>query len=125
MQLIKFFIPSLIVLLFLNCCGLSKSPEKTATEFMRYLSQKNYEAAKRISTQRTANILDVLNTTQALKGKEETKNHSDFDCNCEQQDQKADCNCCQIQNPDQCLDFDVFLVEGEWLVELRKENGLR
>lgn len=116
----------LTITLLINSCGLSNTPENTANQFMKYLAQENYEAAKRISTETTGKLVDIIQAAQSLSlgnKKQQTKEKKPaFECNCEQENEKATCQCCQEENQDDCIKLDVFKVEGQWLVDMKKEN---
>ncbi|MFK7797969.1 MAG: hypothetical protein AB8E82_10990 [Aureispira sp.] len=115
----------LTITLLMNSCGLSNSPENTANQFMKYLEQENYEAAKRISTETTGKLVDIIQAAQSLSlgNKNQPKKKTPiFECDCEQENEKATCQCCQEEDQENCIKLDVFRVEGQWLVDMNKEN---
>lgn len=116
----------LTITLLINSCGLSNSPESTANQFMKYLAQENYEAAKRVSTETTGKLIDLIQAAQSLANKnQQTKETKPvFECNCEEENEKATCQCCQEEDKEECVTLHVFQVEGQWLVDMKKENVL-
>lgn len=114
----------LISLLAFQSCGLMGSPDATATDFMNHLVQGNYDAAKKLSTTNTERLISLIQDLQNLADKEqkEEKKKTVFDCSCEQEGDKATCDCCEKEDANECTSLSVFKVEGEWLVDMKKED---
>ena len=113
-----------LITLFVNSCT-SNSPENTATNFFNYLEEEKYKEARAISTENTHEIIDFLQTAQNIAGeleKEEKKGIS-FDCSCEQEGEEAICDCCENGDKEACRKVTVIQKDGQWLVDMKKENG--
>lgn len=124
MKVITFLL--LILLLALQSCGVLGSPETTANQFMNHLVQEEYEAAKELSTDNTHQLLHLLQAAQSLADEEQRaeKRKAVFECSCEQEAETAQCNCCENGDANECNTLTVVKVEGKWLVDMKKENGL-
>ncbi len=123
----KLLITCLAVLLLL-CSSCTQASETKANQFIEHLAQGNYEEAKKISTKKTHRLIQLLEAAASLGDvtKQAVGSDLQMDCTCEEKGETANCNCCEDNNkPDDCTQLSLVKIEGEWLVEMKKDSDFK
>ncbi len=109
---------------FAACHSAKRSMEQTTADFLTALEKKEYNKAKKLGTQNTKQMLDLLQELARLAplspdlgGK---SNIDERKINCKKKGDKAVCDyCCnQAGAPDQ---VHLINVDGKWLVDMKKD----
>ncbi|MEY4927705.1 MAG: hypothetical protein RI894_2141 [Bacteroidota bacterium] len=120
------FIGAFIVLTLAACQPTKRSMQQTAADFLTALDKKEYSKAKKLGTENTRSILQLLQELERLTPlKPNAENHSTIDTkkiDCKKTGDKAICDyCCnQAGAPDK---LELVNIDGKWLVDMKKDMG--
>ncbi len=133
MKLLSYALLMSVFLLAFSSC--QSGPESTAEEFVNALAQDDFEAAKKLANFRTQTLLDLLHTTNALKGlgKDADQIYQDeidktaradvhLDCTCEQVKDIAKCTCRLDKEDLPSIQLILNKEDGAWIVDLPKNQ---
>lgn len=111
-----------LVALFIVACSGGNGPEKTAEEYLKALSEGNYDKAMELGTEQTKSMLGFIKSMSGGKAPEEKTEVKDIKCTLAG-DTAATCTyCCTRDGAEDKLEL---VKSGEkWLVETNKENPM-
>jgi hypothetical protein len=115
-----------VAFLALLCSSCAGSPDNAANAFMEAVKQGDYEAAKEVSTSDTHKMISLLEMASKLGDQEDLDKlkNTQTNCSCAVEGDKANCDCCEPDAPKkECVPLNLVQQEGEWLVDMSKENG--
>lgn len=106
---------SIILVVFLTACGGGNAAEKTATEYLNALKNKDFKKAKTLATEETATNLDMLESMGADLGLSEVK-----DVKCIVKEYEATCTFCCSKDTS-FKELKLKKEAGKWLAHQPKE----
>ena len=113
-----------VVVLFLTGCAGGEKPEKTAETFLLAVNEFNFEEARKVSTEKTHELLGMLESISNMakkEGQSMPKSDPPKDIKCEVTGENAVCTyCCNEEGGNATID--LIQVDGKWLVNLEKES---
>ncbi len=113
---LKTILVAACAIILVACGGGSDSPEAVTTAFVKAISSKDFEGAKKYCTKNSASIIDGLKSFAAMAP--ETK-LSKEDCKCDVKDDKATCTFCCAEGKSE-EKYTLVKEDGKWKVEYVK-----
>ena len=112
-----------IAVFMVACSGDSKEPEKTAEKYLNFLAEGNYDEASKLGTEDTKQMLNFLKSLSGGQKPEKVNEVKDVKCTVGEDGETAECTyCCNEEGGDDKIDMKK--IEGNWLVDMKKENPM-
>lgn len=109
-----------IVIVAVSACGnKSNSPEAVAEKFLNHLNKKEYAEAKKLGTEQTKQMLDMMESFSGMGNKTEAKEVKIENLKCETTEDKAKCTY-TAEGKNETID--LVKQDGNWLVDMKKEG---
>ncbi len=110
-----------IIIVAVSACGNKKnSPEAVAETFLGHLNKKEYAEAKKLGTENTKQMLDMMESVGSMGAKAEAKDVKIENLKCTTEADKAKCTY-KAEGKDETID--LVKQDGNWLVDMKKEGG--
>jgi len=110
-----------IVIVAVSACGNKKNtPEAVAEKFLGHLNKKEYAEAKKLGTENTKQMLDMMESFAGANKKEEAKDVKIENLKCETTEDKAKCTYTAEAKAET---IDLVKQDGNWLVDMKKEGN--
>jgi len=106
-----------ISVFFALSCGSSSSPEKVAEKFAKAMAKKDFEAAKKVSTEGTHVMIEAV---KAFAGSIPGEDITCDDMVCVVDGEKAKCTYTKDGDTET---LNLVKLNGKWLVDEKKETG--
>ncbi len=105
----------------LNACKSTEGPEAVAEKYLKHVANQDWDAAKKLGTESTVQMLEMTEGMMAEFGGEATKADVKIeDMKCTVDGDEANCTFKQNGEADK---LDLVKVDGKWLVDQKKEMG--
>lgn len=103
-----------------GACQTNSTPEEVVRQWQAYIDSNNFEEAKKLSTQATADLLDLLAGMIPPEMMEEQMGKTEvLEVSCEIEGEKATCSCrINYDGQEETDDFFLVMEEGQWKVDL-------
>lgn len=109
-----------IVIVAISACGGKKnSPEAVAEKFLNHLNKKEYAECKKMGTENTKQMIDMMESFAGMNKKEEAKEVKIENLKCETTEDKAKCTY-TAEGKDETIE--LVKQDGNWLVDMKKEG---
>jgi hypothetical protein len=111
-----------IVIVAVSACGNKKNtPEAVAEKFLGHLNKKEYAEAKKMGTENTKQMLDMMESFSGAAGAKttEAKDVKIENLKCDTQAEKSKCTY-TAEGKEQTID--LVKQDGNWLVDMKKEG---
>lgn len=113
-----------IVIVAISACGGKKnSPEAVAEKFLNHLNKKEYAECKKMGTDNTKQMIEMMESFAGMnkkeEGKEEAKEVKIENMKCETTDDKAKCTY-TAEGKEETIE--LVKQDGNWLVDMKKEG---
>ena len=110
-----------IIIVAINACGgKTESPEAVAEKFLNHLNKKEYAEAKKLGTEQTAQMIDMMESFSSMGGEEDQKEVKVENMKC---DSKEDKSTCTYTSDGKEEKIELVKQDGKWLVDMKKEGG--
>ncbi|MEI6124259.1 MAG: hypothetical protein WCQ95_11605 [Bacteroidota bacterium] len=110
-----------IVIVAISACGGKKNtPEAVAEKFLGHLNKKEYAEAKKMGTENTKQMLDMMESFAGMDKKAEAKEVKIENLKC---DTQADKSKCTYTAEGKNETIDLVKQDGNWLVDMKKEGA--
>ena len=112
-----------IVIVAVSACGGKKNtPEAIAEKYLNHLNKKEYAEAKKLGTEATGQMIDMMESFAGADKKAEVKNVKIENIKCETTEDKSSCTYTEDGKP---ANAPITLVkkDGNWLVDMKKEGN--
>lgn len=110
---------SLVVVFFaviaFNACKSSDSPDAIATKYLGHIAKQEWAEAKKLGTENTQQLVDML---ASFGGTKEIKEVKIEEMKCEVTGDSAVCN---FKSNGEADKLDMLKKDGKWLVDQKKE----
>jgi hypothetical protein len=110
-----------IVMVAISACGGKKNtPEAVAEKFLGHLNKKEYAEAKKLGTENTKQMLDMMESFAGMDKKAEVKDVKIENLKCETTEDKAKCTYTAEAKEET---IELVKQDGNWLVDMKKEGN--
>lgn len=122
-KLINLVIVAFVIVAFAACGNKKNSPEAVAEKFLNHKNKKEYAEAKKLGTDNTKQMLEMLESFENMDKKAEPAKEIKIEnMKCEVKGDSAKCTF--TENGVEGQPLDLVKKDGNWLVDMRKEaNG--
>ena len=116
----------LIVVLFFACSSDADDPETTARKWQELVDNNQFKAAKKISTKRAADMVDMIESIVFEDAEEEIVSETNYKfMKCEENGNRAVCKYAIIENEETVHDSFLLIKDGRrWLVDIPQQEEL-
>jgi hypothetical protein len=118
-KLFSLVIAAIVVVAFASCGDKANTPEAVATKYLNHLNKKEFDEAKKIATEETGQMLDMMKSFSGVGGTQEVKEVKIENLKCETTEDKSVCKY-TAEGKDESLD--LVKKDGKWLVDQKKEG---
>ncbi len=118
-KLFSLVIAAIVVIAFASCGDKSNTPEAVATKYLNHINKKEFDEAKKIATEETGQMLDMMKSFSGVGGAQEAKEVKIENLKCETTDEKS---VCKYTADGKEESLDLVKKEGKWLVDQKKEG---
>ena len=121
-KLFSLVIVAIVIVAVSACGGKKNTPEAVAEKFLGHLNKKEYAEAKKLGTENTKQMLDMMESFSGMDKdkKAEVKDVKIENLKCETTDDKAKCTY-TAEAKEQTID--LVKQDGNWLVDMKKEGN--
>ena len=116
---VKFAVLAVAILAINACGGKKESPEAVAEKFLNHLNKKEYAEAKKLGTEQTGQMIDMMESFSSIGGAETKKEAKIESLKCETKDDKSACTYTSDGKEEK---VDLVKKDGKWLVDMKKEG---
>ncbi|HNX08088.1 MAG TPA: hypothetical protein PKL96_10935 [Bacteroidales bacterium] len=119
-KLFSLVIAAIVVIAFASCGDKGNTPEAVATKYLNHLSKKEFDEAKKIATEETGQMLDMMKSFAGVGGAQEAKEVKIENMKCETTEEAS---VCKYTNDGKEESLNLVKKEGKWLVDQKKEGA--
>jgi len=119
-KLFSLVIAAIVVVAFASCGDKANTPEKVAEKYLNHLNKKEFDEAKKIATEETGQMLDMMKSFSGVGGAQEVKEVKIENLKCETTEDKSVCKY-TAEGKEESLD--LVKKDGKWLVDQKKEGA--
>lgn len=119
-KLFSLVIVAIVIVAVSACGGKKNTPEAVAEKFLNHLNKKEYAEAKKLGTENTKQMLDMMESLSSMGGDKEVKEVKIENLKCETTEDKSHCTYTS-DGKEEVLD--LVKQDGNWLVDMKKEGG--
>jgi len=112
-------IAAIVVIAFASCGDKANTPEAVATKYLNHLNKKEFDDAKKIATEETGQMLDMMKSFSGVGGTQEVKEKKIENMKCETTEDKS---VCKYTADGKEESIDLVKKDGKWLVDQKKEG---
>lgn len=111
-----------VIVVAINACGGKKdTPEAVAEKFLNHLNKKEYAEAKKLGTEQTGQMIDMMESFSTIGGATEEKKESKIEnLKCDTKEDKSTCTYTADGKEEK---IDLVKKDGKWLVDMKKEGS--
>lgn len=119
-NLLKLAVLAIVIVAFNACGSKTDTPEAVAEKFLNHLNKKEYAEAKKMGTEQTGQMIDMMESFSSM-GAEDTKKEVKIEnMKCTTTEDKSNCTYTSDGKEDK---IDLVKKDGKWLVDMKKEGG--
>lgn len=119
-KLFSLVMAAIVVIAFASCGDKGNTPEAVATKYLNHLNKKEFDEAKKIATEETGQMLDMMKSFSGVGGAtEEVKEIKIENLKCETTEEASVCKYTADGKEDV---LNLVKKEGKWLVDQKKEG---
>lgn len=119
-KIFSLVIAAIVVIAFASCGNKTNTPEAVAEKYLNHLNKKEFDEAKKIATEETGQMLDMMKSFSGVGGTQEVKEVKIEGLKCETTEDKSVCN---YTADGKAEVINLVKKDGNWLVEQKKEGG--
>ena len=121
-KLFSLVIVAIVIVAVSACGGKKNTPEAVAEKFLGHLNKKEYAEAKKLGTENTKQMLDMMESFSGMDKdkKAEVKDVKIENLKCETTDDKAKCTYTAEAKEET---INLVKQDGNWLVDMKKEGN--
>ncbi|MEI6853551.1 MAG: hypothetical protein WCL06_11935, partial [Bacteroidota bacterium] len=119
-KLFSLVIVAIVIVAVSACGGKKNTPEAVAEKFLGHLNKKEYAEAKKLGTENTKQMLDMMESFSGMDKKAEVKDVKIENLKCETTEDKAKCTYTAEAKEET---IDLVKQDGNWLVDMKKEGN--
>lgn len=126
-KLLRSFLFLFAFALLLSSCSSGKKPSKTAEQFLKAVNEKDFKAAREVSTVETGKLIDLMEQLQKLSGATDSIAPVDFEIIGEkiEADGKTATVEFREKGGEQTEQIRLKMVDGSWKVDFAKQDLAR
>jgi len=117
-KLFNLAIAAFVVVAFASCGDKSNTPEAVAQKYLTHLQKKEFDEAKKIATEETGQMLDMMKSFSGVGGAQEAKEVKIENLKCETTEDKS---VCKYTADGKEGSLDLVKKDGKWLADQKKE----
>jgi hypothetical protein len=118
-NLLKLAVVAIMIVAFNACGSKSDTPEAVAEKFLNHLNKKEYADAKKLGTEQTGQMIDMMESFGAAGGNAEKKDVKIENMKCTTTDDKSACTYTAEGKEEK---IELVKKDGKWLVDMKKEG---
>jgi hypothetical protein len=118
-NLLKLAVVAIIVVAINACGSKTDTPEAVAEKFLGHLNKKEYSEAKKLGTEQTGQMIDMMESFGSAGGDQEKKDVKIENMKCTPTDDKAACTYTSDGKEEK---IELVKKDGKWLVDMKKEG---
>ncbi|MCK9611474.1 MAG: hypothetical protein PHR81_02885 [Bacteroidales bacterium] len=118
-KVLSLVIAAIVVVAISSCGGKKDTPEAVAEKYLNHLNKKEFAEAKKLATEETGQMLDMMQSFSGVGGAQEVKEVKIENLKCETTEDKSACKY-TADGKEETLD--LVKKDGKWLVEQKKEG---
>jgi hypothetical protein len=119
-KLFSLVIVAIVIVAVSACGGKKNTPEAVAEKFLGHLNKKEYAEAKKLGTENTKQMLDMMESFAGAGAKTEAKDVKIENLKCETTEDKAKCTYTAEAKEET---IELVKQDGNWLVDMKKEGN--
>ncbi len=119
-KLFSLVIAAIVVVAFASCGNKANTPEAVAEKYLNHLNKKEFDEAKKLATEETGQMLDMMKSFSGVGGTQEVKEVKIENMKCETTEDKSVCKY-NADGKEETLN--LVKKDGKWLVEQKKEGA--
>lgn len=119
-KLFSLVIAAIVVIAFASCGDKGNTPEAIATKYLNHLNKKEFDEAKKIATEETGQMLDMMKSFAGVGGAQEAKEVKIENMKCETTEEAS---VCKYTADGKEESLNLVKKEGKWLVDQKKEGA--
>jgi hypothetical protein len=109
-----------VIIFAINACGSkTDTPEAVAEKFLGHLNKKEYADAKKLGTEQTQQMIDMMESFGSVGGDQEKKDVKVENMKCTTDADKSSCTYTSEGKEEK---IELVKKDGKWLVDMKKEG---
>ncbi len=119
----RFLLPAVMALLLAACGGAADTPTQVAEKYLTALNKMDFDAAKKLGTEKTGQMLDMLSPMMKMMG-DAAKQDASFKITGEKIEGEKATVTYRSEGKDADESLTMVKKDGKWLVDMAKEDNM-